>query len=373
MISGENPAAHCLLLDILSRTRYNRDMNTQSQAVEAIRALSAELPLNDFGLPIGIYRADLLPFHDYAPPNATALAIPDLRPSEMGDGPSDTDIALRPANPLSEGPDPSLPGVPEGPEVDVSEYRIAGFPAKALNQAFVPLQYDEGFPAFQDGRPFWSCLMWEPKDVFRAFESYLQMPLGRPSNPDEDEDNGEAASGTRGLSALIGTLFPHLSNTELLIKIEEYRENFYLYYWGMRTHAYDLFRVAQHQKQQELRALETQDEHYLDARKLRNRLMQYMNSEEEFWDLMTPKVAIDAFKSVTGLERISANLPAGGPPIAKEEGSGQSFEVAFRTIAQTNRPQVRAITEENVEVLSKALEDPETTETLQELIIRVGG
>ncbi len=340
-----------------------------TQAVNAIKALTHELPLNDFGLPVGIYRADLLPFHDYVPSDLTR----SLRPvaSDNGEESSSTELIKQlPCEvQLTEDSKPS-----NGANGTNGEYRIAGFLAKSLNQAFVPLQYDEGFPAFSDGRMFWDRLECEPHDTYLAFDQYLKMPLGRPGDSDED-DPGEAASGTRSLSTLIARLHPNLSNTALLLRIEAYREYFYLYYWGMRAHAYDLFRVAQHQKQQELRQLETQDEHYVDARKIRSRLMKYMASEEEFWDLMTPKVASDLLKQTTQLERISAGIPAGGPAMIKDddERRHQPFEIAFRSIAQTSRPQVRATEEADGEALSKALEDPEQTRVLQELIIRTTG
>ncbi len=342
-------------------------MDTNTQAVEAIKALTHELPLNDFGLPIGIYRCDLLPFHDYAPNIAS-----DPRPVASGNGEesSSTELAVPCDSQLTEGSEPSKPNGANG------EHRIAGFLAKSLNQAFVPLQYDEGFPAFNDGTAFWSRLECEPHDIYLAFDQYLKMPLGRTPDPEDDEDFGLAASGTRSLASLVEKLHPNLPNNQLLARIEQYRANYYLYYWGMRAHAYDLFRVAQHQKQQELRALETQDEHYVDARKIRHRLMQYINDDTEFWDMMTPKVAIDLLKSTTQLERISAGIPGAGPPIAGSEGEsrkGQPFEIAFRTVAQSNRPQVRATIDEDGEVLSRALEDPEALEVLQELIIRSGG
>ncbi len=43
--------------------------------VEALRALQAEIPLNDFGLPTGIYRTDLLPFHDYHPESRSKSSL----------------------------------------------------------------------------------------------------------------------------------------------------------------------------------------------------------------------------------------------------------------------------------------------------------
>ena len=49
----------------------------QDYTVIAIRQLTAELPLNDFGLPTGIYRTDLLPFHEYIPPGTRVDVLND--------------------------------------------------------------------------------------------------------------------------------------------------------------------------------------------------------------------------------------------------------------------------------------------------------
>jgi len=201
----------------------------------------------------------------------------------------------------------------------------------------------------------------------------LQMSLGRASTIEgtgEDEEyDGSDATGTRNISTLASNLFP---DNQLLLMTQKFQEYYHLYYWGMRAHAYDLYRIAQYRTQQELRAVETQDEHYVQTRRLRHRLMQYMNDEEDFWDMMTPKTGIDMFKTITSLERVSAGLPAGGP-IADDTKRGQPFEVTMRTVAQTNRRVESNVISEEGEVLDKALEDPNATEILQELIIKTGG
>ena len=213
-------------------------------------------------------------------------------------------------------------------------------------------------------------------DMYRAFELYRQMSMGTPGTVETDTDEGEpgtAASGMRSIAQLVGNMHPNLSGTELLVAIDAYRRAYYIYYWGLRTRAYDLFRVAQHQKQQELRAIETQDEHYIDARKIRHKIMAYMDDEENFWDLMTPKVAIDLLKLTTALERISAGLPSAGPA-TNTERAGESLELTFKTIAQSNRASSEGATtvDEEGTVLDQALKDPETVNMLQKLIIKRG-
>lgn len=343
--------------------------HTESLQVDAIRSLTGEIPLNDFGLPTGIYRTDLLPFHDYEPANAPR--VNGAQPT-----PLDPNTLLLNGTTEEEEEDTdsefSLTSVPHDPN---KVYRIAGFPARALHGAFMPLQFDEGFPAFNNGQPFWARLDYEPADAFEAFQKYLQMSFGRASTLEgegEDEEyDGSDATGTRNISTLTANLFP---DNQLLMMTQKYQEYYHLYYWGMRAHAYDLYRIVQYRTQQELRAVETQDEHYVQTRRLRHRLMQYMNDEEDFWDMMTPKTGIDMFKTITSLERVSAGLPAGGPiSDANEAIRGQPFEVTMRTVAQTNRRVDKNIISEEGEVLDKALEDPAATEILQELIIKTGG
>ncbi|KKN04034.1 hypothetical protein LCGC14_1101660 [marine sediment metagenome] len=365
--------------------------------VEALRALSAEIPLNDFGLPQGIYRTDLLPFHDYRPhekPNSgndkshSLIILDDPCVSSPDDEETmenmkkwyEVEGRLGSPEEPEDTPDGSRVGnLIVAPQADPTEaegnnedYRIAGFPAQALSNAFVPLQYDEGFPAFASGLPFWGRLEYEPSDAYQAFDQYLHMSMGKNADRDEEEYNGEAAPGTRSLSTLVAQLHP---DSKLLKMINVYQQYYHLYYWGPRAHAFDLFRVAQHRKQQELRAIETQDEHYVESKRLRHKLTAYFDDQENFWDFMTPKVAIDFFKTITQLERISSGVPAAGPMSEAREGAGgQPFEVAFRTIAQTNRSTAAGTTiDEEGKVLDKALEDPAVTEYLQELIIKTGG
>ena len=327
---------------------------------EAIRNLTREIPLNDFGLPTGIYRVDLLPFHEYQDEQTLALTHdPNLDPNldpEMGEATK------------------SISLVDFDAHRHTDDYRIAGFPARSLHQAFMPLQYDEGFPALDTGLPFWSRLEFEPAEAYEAFQKYLQMNLGSPGSHGGDIDDdydGREARGTRSLSALVGEQF---GDQDLNRMAQLYQEYYHMYYWGLRAHSYDLFRVAQYRKQQELRSIETQGEHYHISRRMRHRLMKYMDSEEEFWDLMSPKVAMDMLKTLTQLERISAGLPAAGPATADSEGrSGAPFEVMLRTVAQGNRRGGERTITEDGEMLDMALEDANATGVLQELIIRAGG
>lgn len=347
----------------LARDTQSPQSRQESIQIEAIRALTGELPLNDFGMPIGIYRTDLLPFHNYQP-NSNGrkhdlLIIDDpLGPSEKQEG---APVRENGAEPEAEA------------EAEPHVFRTAGFPTKDLAIAFMPLQYDEGYPSFDNGMPFWQRLDYEPTDAYEAFHRYLQMSLGRASSSDdvEDEYDGVAASGTRSISHMAAEMFP---DGDLLKMIDVFKGYYHHFYWGMRANAYDLCRVAQYRKQQEHRAIETQDEHYITSRKLRHRLMQYFDSTDDFWDLMTPKVGLDMLKTVTQLERISAGIPAAGPMSEEAAArSGTPFEIELQTVALRNLPSKGSTITDEGEILDQALQDPASTEILQRMIIRAGG
>lgn len=368
---------------------------------EIMRALQTELPLNDFGLPLGIYRPDFLPLHLYVAPGQQLLESPSAvldQPEsktviEPDSAPTTTiELPEIQADPFSllagqgDGlPDAPLPALrqdvePEAEKSIFAEYRIAGFPSAQIQHAFVPLQYDEGFPAFENGQPFWQKLHYEPGDAYGMFERYLLMSQGIAPVYDESTDavtEGRSATGTRTIEGLVAqmNIGGQLPDAELLQMVDTLRHYSYLYYWGLRARGYDLFRVTQFQQQQEVRAIETHNDHYIQSRQLRARLTDYMNNEEEFWDLMTPKTAIDMHKHLTQLERISVGLPGSGPHTGKAgEGiaGGQSTEFVFRTIAQTHAGDGDggSIIDDEGNILDSALEDVESTKILQELIIR---
>ena len=177
----------------------------EDNQIRASRDLAAELPLNDFGLPLGVYRTDLLPWHDYMPAeqqralhlvkdetpinvvsrelieqstDAVTGAMADLGiftegdDEDSGDIDSEVPIAYAPARTAT----PIVNTVEGGDVVEVlAEHRIAGFRVSDLENAFVWLHYDEGFPSFDSGQPFWGCLPFEPPKAYEVFQRYLQV------------------------------------------------------------------------------------------------------------------------------------------------------------------------------------------------------
>lgn len=88
--------------------------------VKTFTSLNSEIPLNEYGLPEYIYRADLIP-----------AELNDLSLNEQD---------------------------------------------RVLHSAAVDLSYREGYPTLPNGRPFWACMEFEPLVLHDAFDIYLNMP-----------------------------------------------------------------------------------------------------------------------------------------------------------------------------------------------------
>lgn len=390
--------------------------------VQAIKDLRDHIALNDFGLPTGIYRLDHLPFHDYVEDwkeqedqlrleaqekqnEARAaeqkvlqqkkdsalkakedaedgiLVDEDEEPTEedeeiiagaidalTGDPGAFVDRSVR------SGDHTDLNGSPLAETVAATKLpgRTAGFPTSELQRSFVPLFYDEGYPTFDDGDPLWLQLRYEPPSAYRAFERYLQMNATVPADvPTVDTTPGaQGATGFRSIAQLAA----HLQNDrggdgDIMALQKQLKVWSALYYWDWRAKAYDLFRVARHRQQEQIRAIETQDSHYLLGRKIVTKMMDFIESED-FEDQLTPKVAFDGLKLATTLERLSAGLPAGAPQ-SKENVRVQSFEMTMRNIAQNNPETREHKIDDKSSLIMGALSDPQTLETVQELILRV--
>ena len=368
---------------------------------ELVRRLSGHLVLNSFGLPEGIYRPDLLPDSPYE--ELVASRNPFLRGATITETPQlldengevigvttyddhqDQDDQVTSGEfPLSNGStdsegeslsaELSNAGAAESgqypPNVRAPERRT--LEDKLLHAAFLPLSYVEGFPAQPDGRPFWHRFDFEPADAHEAFQVYL----------------AQGSHGARQLFLLPETLEATGMNgsTPDTAMLQEF---FYLYYWEMRSKAYDLFRVAEARKIRESRAFETENGQYILAGRLQSLIEAYMlpdpndpGAESDFMEMLTPKAATDLLKLSLQLSRINAGLPANGPAESLGPNGnsppGASLEVILRNVSKQINPAAASTAEESpsaapqrVVALEEALQDPQTAELAQELIIRI--
>lgn len=261
---------------------------------EVVRALSETLPLNEFGLPDGIYRHDMLIMR-------TPSALPDASssfesrededrgslPANLGERPSQTLDADADADAkgLDESPTQSIESLVPAPTTELTELDFVE--KSSLRAAYVPLSYFEGFPTLPSGQPFWNRLEFEPPEDYKAFWDYLES----------------GKEGARQLFVLSDVIDRPL---------QELQELYHLYYWRFRVRAYELFRHAEARYMRHRRALALEDRHYLMAERMLDIADTYIQSDE-FAELLTPKSAIELVKAATALQRIASGLaPQGG-------------------------------------------------------------
>lgn len=394
-------------MDIIHLTESDR------RTASVMAELQRKVPLGDLGFPLGIYRSDLLPWHDYEPEvdvlsrlTATSTVTPKEVIRHGNEGQSEgqevqtqgeePDVLTEEEQELlaeaeafgevddyeaglevlgSDGVPETAPQRPTQALIPVHSQlpppnsgRVAGFRRQDLNPAFVPLAFDEGFPSLPNGNPCWEQLEWEPTDAYIAFQSYLQMP--------------NVTQGVRSLGELPEVMAENqlltIQPTEQPTYVARFRNHYTVYNWGLRTRAYDLYKMAALRKKQEFRASSLQEEHFNIAQTLKGRLLEYLKSEDEFWDMMTPKVAIEFLKMLLGAERLAVGLPANAPLTEAKGGQpgGQSLEMILRTLVQQHvpiplsNPGTEGQGAES-QLASQILDDPEATRYAQELIIRL--
>ncbi len=89
------------------------------ERVRVFNTLNSEIPINEYGLPEYVYRADLVPAN-----------LDDLEYTERD---------------------------------------------RILHSAAIDLSYREGYPTLSTGRPFWARMEFEPEVLYSAFDAYLNM------------------------------------------------------------------------------------------------------------------------------------------------------------------------------------------------------
>lgn len=265
----------------------NLDMSKVETRTDLIRELSRSIPLNEYNLPIYIYRPDL------------------LDPAAM---------------------------------LQVERTEAKGRLADALNTSITYLSYDMGFPTLSSDQPFWARLPWESEQGFLAFLQYLDL------------------DGARSIHKIDS------------IPMESLREYQHQNYWKYRAVAFDAFKAAHHHRLREKRIFEVQDQQYVKA----GRLLEKVNSQltsMDVGDIPFDKL-VGAFEKLAKVQRESigmgqtAGMDKNGAPL-----TGTSVEVVMRNSAQKNH-QERKVENDNFE-MDLLLADPDALEQAQELIIRV--
>ena len=330
--------------------------------VSAVRDLGVHVPKNEFGLPSGIFRPDLLPVNK-------RVADENVLTQVQGQ----------------------------------AQNLIAGFTPSDLDNAFEPIYYDEGFPTQPSGLPFWEILNYEPARDFQYFSDYLK--LGYPTTPtggegvpkseakakakSDNHNEVQNGGGVRSLHTLALVLQAEASATTTVTSVEKLLEELaskaVLFYWHQRARAYDLYRVVRYKQQQELRGLELNNNHHAVAARWFKNLEEYIGDKEEFWEMLTPKVAVDFLGRLVSMQRVAVGLPANGPPNAAQNDGGQSLEFHFKQVAAKESADLREMVvqtgadvqagssreAEDAQIIEKILSDANATQQMQEIVIRM--
>lgn len=341
--------------------------------IELARSVVASTPVNELDLPIGFYSFDLLDLSQLRVLHQARDASRNFQVRALGSDadtaqsflPSDSSEPGSPVHHISTTETVSSPDS-SGSEEGVSNplatapRSTAGFEYdRTLKIAYKELVYAEGWPTFNDGRPFWSRLEYEPTEAYEVFQIWLYRPT--------EESTPRALH--------------ELQNSLMAKGIDVDRELlqvwFTIHYWGARAKAYDLFAMAQSRKQMELRAIGVMDEHWMQSRRLMNKLSVYIEGEnsEEFWELLTPKNAIDLLKHLHQVQRLSAGLPANAPPTERAghpafgSQGGQSMESLLRSLAKgIGGEQTR---DDSEDFITRAMEDETTASLAQEFLLKL--
>lgn len=302
---------------------------------------------------------------------------------------------------INESPQPS-PGLHEGngdENVVSDDYRLSQLILnhQALQKAYVPLNYDEGYPMTPEGQPFWQKLPCEPIDAYLAFQGYLEQGTsgGRQlfvlsSNINLQQRiaalRTQRTEHTHAVKAQEAQGYPYRpnitssplegsgfipsstnlldSNSECLhgASHDEFVEWFYLYHWDWRARSHDLFYVESIRKSREMLALQLENTHFSDSAKLYSKLLAFINpdpsnpefkpyfldgeGEPLFWKNLTSKTALEALKLVTQLQRISIGLnPATITPqrsLVSGDSPGKQSGQSGQNIAYLSSPSKRA-------------------------------
>lgn len=280
---------------------------------DAFRQACQGTPTNDYGLPVFIYRPDLVP----------------------------ADIFQR------------------------SEDDRLG----VLQSAMIDIIYDEGFPTFSDGTAFWSCMPFEPDDAYAAFKVYLEM--GDKTGVRRLEDlyfDLDAMNGTSATSLLDGAARKAIKDNFVFYNWAA-RCKAYDLFRVAAHHKLRERRILSITDQHFLKA-----EALLG--KLMSYFEKEDDDGNLKWlEELNPKVAMDMLDKLSKMQRTAVGLSAHGHSAGEGDGgraANADVSVVLRQIAAGAQDPNAASQSSSEGDLSVLLNDPEMAGMAQELIIKVG-
>jgi len=273
---------------------------------ELAALLASKLPLNSHELPDGIFRTDLLPSPEtieYLPPKTNPHNLVNPQALIQAEFPPDYDYS-----------DPN-----NFDEVSLSQ----------IHQSYIPLSYADGYPIQPNGFPVWERLSFEPPECYRAFEDYLEQ--GNHSARQIHTLIKTSDSKSDPVSTRSGPPSEQLTSTK-----HEMFEWANLYFWRLRSRAYDLFQVAFERHLRAKRAVQFQDDSYITSVRLANIAETYLTSPACGAE-MNPKIALDALRLSQQMGRDALGLSKTRNSGGGKGGGSDSSEITIDIKTQLQR------------------------------------
>lgn len=206
------------------------------------------------------------------------------------------------------------------------------------------LTYQDGYPTFRSGSPFWVQMPHEPYPAYLLFQRYLDLA---------------ESEGIR--------LVDSLARAEN-VPLEQIREYFMEFFWSSRARAYDLFIVAAEQKRREVRTRKTENKHYEQAGTLLEGIVSRLTDDK--LDELDASELLDALEQMVKIQRLSLGLTGqSASTINRDLAPASSVEVILRQLTKNSGPQQEGA--ENLQNrLALLMQDESTAMQVQELIVK---
>ncbi len=243
--------------------------------------------------------------------------------------------------------------------VDMIPLNYGDYPAdqkvQFMNAAALEVTFEHGYPALFESKPFWEKLPSEPEDAFNAFMIYLELP------------EKTAHDNPVRMLPMIAELTK--------IPLEDIVAYSHMYYWHWRGRAYDLFIIACHRKQRELRLMSVEGQHFKMAEKFLKRMetvieakFNQMESEEGAMDEIKLKDAVDSMQKLVQIQRISVGLSANGVTQFEGPKHASSGDLMQHIAAESGKQEESS---QRSPEMDRLLESPEDLARVQDLITRL--
>lgn len=218
-----------------------------------------------------------------------------------------------------------------------------------VDAAGVSLDYTEGYPVYGQASIFWNQLPHEAYADHVLFQRYLEQA---------------EKIGLRQLQTLA---------MEEVVTQERIAELAMQYCWSWRARAFDFFQVAADRKRREIRRTKTEDNHFVLASGLLDKLVAKFQDEEDPYKNMTAKETIECMRLLVNIQRISMGVSQNGnqgnavvDPMAGASGSDLMDAI---TKNHKGGAEGTGITN-NLLIL---LQDPNFARNAQSLVLQVRG